>query len=45
MDEQGVPMVHGKFGTKYSDAYLNRTAASQKFKLPPKPATLTGLIA
>ena len=36
-------MVDGQFGTRYSDAYLNRTAASQKFILPPKPVTLTGL--
>ena len=42
--EQDVPMVNGKFGTKYNDAWLNRTATSQKFKLPPKPATLTGLV-
>ena len=42
VDEQDVPMVNGKFGTKYNDAWLNRTATSQKFKLPPKPATLTG---
>ena len=40
--EQDVPMVNGKFGTKYNDAWLNRTATSQKFKLPPRPATLTG---
>ena len=40
--EQDVPMVNGKFGTKYNDAWHNRTATSQKFKLPPKPATLTG---
>ena len=43
--EQDVPMVNGKFGTKYNDAWLNRTATSQKFILPPKPATLTGLVA
>ncbi len=42
--EQDVPMVDGKFGTKYNDAWHNRTATSQKFKLPPKPATLTGLV-
>ena len=42
--EQDVPMINGKFGTKYNDAWHNRTATSQKFKLPPKPATLTGLV-
>ena len=42
--EQDVPMVNGKFGTKYNDAWLNRTATSQKFELPPKPATLTGFV-
>ena len=35
--------MNGTIGSRYSDAYLNATAASQKFYLPPKPATLSGM--
>lgn len=40
---QDVPTVNGTVGSTYSNAYLNATAASQKFYLPPKPATLSGV--
>ena len=40
---QDVPTVNGTVGSTYSNAYLNATAASQKFYLPPKPDTLSGV--
>lgn len=36
---QTAPLVGKWIGAKYSVAYQNSTAASEKLKLPPVPAT------